>query len=278
RSFAKGDFSQKVSVKGYDEIAQLAMSFNYMADALENFEKTRRSFVANISHDLRTPMTTIGGFIDGILDGTIPPEKQKHYLGIVSEEIKRLAKLVRVMMNVAKIEAGEIILNKTDWNLFDAVCKIMFTFEQKVDAKQLDIRGLEDIKLIVNADLDLINQVIYNLIDNAVKFVNQDGFIEFDFKAKGNMAYLSISNSGDAIKKEDLTKIFDRFYKSDKSRGMDKAGVGLGLYIVKSIINAHGGDIIVNSVENKYCTFTFTVPLAQGCIIKEKNNSEETFM
>lgn len=262
KSFGKGDFSQRVPVNGYDEIAELAMSLNTMAAELTAFESTRSSFVANVSHDLRTPMTTIGGFIDGILDGTIPKEKQEYYLRIVSDEVKRLTKLVKVMLNVARIEAGDIHLNKSCFNIFDIVCKILFTFEQTINAKEVSIEGLEQANIMVHADQDLIQQVLYNLIDNAVKFVNEKGSISFEFKTEGSMAHISITNTGKGIEKEDLPRIFDRFYKSDRSRGVDKNGVGLGLYIVKSIITAHGGDIIVNSAAGQYCRFTVSLPVA----------------
>lgn len=263
QSFSKGDFTIRVPVEGQDEIAQLANAFNNMATDLANLESTRRSFVANVSHELKTPMTTIAGFIDGILDGTITADRQNQYLQIVSDEVKRLSRLVRSMLNIAKIEAGEMKIAPTAINIHDIVLRTVFTFEQGIEAKRLDIRGLDNEKVMVMADEDLIHQVVYNLVDNAVKFVNEDGYIEFGYKIDSNMTHISIKNSGAGIASGDLHNVFDRFYKTDKSRSLDKKGVGLGLYIVKSIINLQGGDIIVESVEGEYCEFTFSLPNAK---------------
>ena len=264
-SFAKGDFSVRVPVGDEDDlIGQLAISFNEMADALSKNEQTRSSFVANISHDLRTPMTTIGGFIDGILDGTIPPEKERYYLKIVSDEVKRLSRLVVVMMNVAKIEAGEVHLNLSSINFFDTTCSMLFSFEQRIEEKKIKIE-LEEDHLPVSADADLINQVIYNLIDNAVKFTPEGGAIRITFKkdTTENMGVMTITNTGEGISQEDISRIFDRFYKSDRSRGLDKNGVGLGLYIVKSIVDAHRGSISVSSVKGESTSFRVSLPLAK---------------
>lgn len=269
-SFSKGDFTVRVPVEGRDEIAQLANAFNNMATDLANLESTRRSFVANVSHELKTPMQTIAGFIDGILDGTITPDRQRHYLQIVSDEVKRLARLVRSMLNIAKIEAGEMKIAPSAVNIHDLVLRTVFTFEQGIEAKHLDIRGLENEKVMVMADEDLIHQVVYNLVDNAVKFVNDGGYIEFGYRFENNMTYVSIKNSGAGIAPNEIHNVFDRFYKTDKSRSLDKKGVGLGLYIVKSIINLHGGDIIVNSIEGEFCEFEFSLPSAK--LPKSKKN------
>lgn len=260
--FAKGDFSVRVPVDDLDEIGKLAMAFNNMASSMAAFESVRRSFVANVSHELKTPMTTIAGFIDGILDGTIPPEKQSHYLQIVSDEVKRLSRLVRSMLNIARIEAGEMSISKTQFDINDIVCQTIFTFEQSIEAKHLEVRGLDVDKVMVDADKDLMHQVVYNLMENAVKFVNDGGYIEVNYNNDGKMIFVGIKNSGDGIPKEEIRRVFDRFYKSDKSRSQDKNGVGLGLHIVRSIINLHGGEIIVRSVEGEYCEFVFSVPAA----------------
>ncbi len=261
-SFSKGDFTARVPVEGYDEIGKLAMAFNNMASSLAVLESTRRSFIANVSHELKTPMTTIGGFIDGMLDGTIPPEKQKQYLTIVSDEVKRLSRLVRSMLGIARIEAGEMSINPQPVDINDLVCRTVFTFEQAIEEKELEIRGLDVDKVMVSADPDLIHQVVYNLIDNAVKFVNRGGYIEFSYKTEGNMTYIGVKNSGEGISKEEIPRVFDRFYKSDKSRSLDKNGVGLGLHIVRSIINLHSGEIIVRSAQGEYCEFVFSLPTA----------------
>lgn len=260
QKFGRGEFDTRLEITTYDEMGQLAMALNNMAQSLSTMEATRRSFTANVSHELKTPMTSIAGFIDGILDGTIPPEKHSYYLKIVSDETKRLSRLVRTMLNLAKIEAGEMRINKSCINIVEIICQTVFTFEQPIEKKQLVIRGLDHDKVIVDADPDLIHQVVYNLTENAVKFVNEGGYIEFSFIVDGPKTYVSVKNSGAGLSKDEIPKIFDRFYKTDKSRGLDKNGVGLGLYIVQSIINLHGGDIIVRSVEGEYSEFVFSLP------------------
>ncbi len=271
KSFSTGDFTVRVPAEGEDEIAQLARSFNHMADSMADLESVRRSFIANISHELKTPMMTIGGFIDGILDGTVPEEKRKHYLLIVSEEVKRLSRLVKSMLSIARIEAGDMKLNPTDFDINELVCRTVFAFEQKIEEKQLEIMGLESDEVFVNADNDLIHQVIYNLIDNAVKFVNEGGCISFSYAVKDGSVFVSVKNTGAGIAQQELPRLFDRFYKTDKSRSLDKTGVGLGLYIVQTIVNQHKGDLLVKSVEGEYTEFTFSVPASDPKMLKEKN-------
>lgn len=260
RAFGEGDFSVRVPVEGKDEVAELAAALNSMAVSLSSVEGMRRSFVANVSHELKTPMTTIAGFIDGILDGTIPPEKRDDYLKIVSEEIKRLSRLVRSMLNIARIEAGELELRPDLFDVNDTVIRTVFTFEQPLEAKNIEVRGLDGGKVMVEADPDLIHQVVYNLIENAVKFCNEGGFIDVNYSEDDSYTSVGIRNTGDGIPKDEIPHIFDRFYKADKSRSRDKGGAGLGLHIVRSIVNLHGGDIIVRSVEGEYCEFVFTIP------------------
>ncbi len=264
KKFGQGDFTSRIRIDSDDEIGQLAMAFNNMAKSLSNLESMRRSFVANVSHELRTPMTSIAGFIDGILDGTIAPEKQAHYLQIVSDEVKRLSRLVRSMLNLSRIEAGEMKVQTTQFNVLEVICETVFSFEQSINNKHLDIRGLDTEKVMVEADPDLIHQVVYNLIENAVKFVNDGGYLEFNFNVDGRMTYVGIRNSGEGLSKEEIPKVFDRFYKTDRSRGMDKNGVGLGLYLVRSIINLHGGDIIVKSTPGEFTEFVFSIPTAKA--------------
>ena len=260
QQFGQGDFSKRIPVSGNDEMGQLARSLNEMASSLSALESMRRSFVANVSHELKTPMTTIGGFIDGILDGTIPKAQQAQYLTIVSGEIKRLSRLVRSMLNLSKIESGEFSLQKGSLDLVDAVCKTVFTFEQPINEKRIDIRGLDNPKVVVECDADLMRQVIYNLIENAVKFVNEDGRIDFSFTVGGGQTTVSIRNTGPGLSREELPLVFERFYKTDKSRGLDQNGAGLGLHIVRTILELHGGDIHVDSVPGDYTSFTFTIP------------------
>ena len=270
RSFSTGDFSVRVPAEGEDEIAQLARSFNHMADSMAALESVRRSFIANVSHELKTPMMTIGGFIDGILDGTVPQEKHKQYLEIVSEEVKRLSRLVKSMLSIARIEAGDMKLNPSEFDVNELVCRTLFAFEQKIEAKKLEIMGLESDEILVKADNDLIHQVVYNLLDNAVKFVNEGGCISFGYEQKDGKVFVSVRNTGAGIAQQELPRLFDRFYKTDKSRSLDKTGVGLGLYIVQTIVNQHKGDLLVKSVEGEYTEFTFSVPAADAKTLKER--------
>ena len=260
QSFSKGEFSIRVPVEGDDEIAMLAAAFNSMASSLAVMESTRRSFTANVSHELKTPMTTIGGFIDGILDGTIPPERQGYYLRIVSGEVQRLSRMVQSMLAIARIEAGELTIAPVPVEITDIVTRTVFTFEQRLEGKQIEVRGLDAEKHLVEADADLIHQVVYNLVDNAVKFVDQGGYLEFAYHTEGNMTFISVKNSGAWVAPEEIPKLFDRFYKSDKSRSLDKNGVGLGLSIVKTIMNLHNGDIYIRSEPGQYTEFVFSLP------------------
>ena len=261
RSFGGGDFSVRVPVTSADELGQLALSFNNMANSLSNSEGTRRSFIANVSHELKTPMTTIAGFIDGILDGTIPREQQDKYLHIVSDEVKRLSRLVKSMLDLSRIDSGEMKLHPSQFDLTDTVVNTLLTFERKIDEKGIEIRGLEEAGVrMVWGDPDLLHQVVYNLIENAVKFTNQEGYISILITEGIDRTTVVIENSGAGISPDDLPMIFERFYKTDKSRSQDKNGMGLGLYIVRTILKLHGGDIAVSSVEGQYCRFEFYIP------------------
>ena len=245
------------------------LGFRFGRD-IEKEAERQQTFFQNASHELKTPMTSIAGFIDGILDGTIPPERERHYLTLVSDEVKRLSRLVRSMLNIAKIEAGEMKLNPTVFDVNESVLSSIFTFEQTIDAKHLEIRGLEDTgKIMVEADQDLIHQVVYNLLENAVKFANEGGYVEVSYTVDPKRTYINIKNSGDGIPKDEISKVFDRFYKTDRSRSMDKTGVGLGLYIVRSIVNLHQGEVIARSVEGEYCEFSFSVATAPKALTRQ---------
>lgn len=261
KKFAKGDFSYRVNVNSDDELGDLATAFNDMASELAVLEKTRRTFVANVSHELKTPMTTISGFIDGILDGTIPPEKEKYYLKIVSDEVKRLSRLVVAMLNMSKIESGNFKIKPHDYDISEQIFTIFLNFEQKINDKHIEVLGMENLSnTIVYADEDIIYQVVYNLVDNAVKFTNENGYIEVSAEKANDKVFIKIKNSGQGISSEEATKIFERFYKVDRSRSLDVKGAGLGLYLVKNMVELHGGQITVNSVENEYTEFTFCLP------------------
>ena len=262
KHFAKGEFNFRVRDDYREEhISQFAKSLNKMADDLAIENEAQRSFVANVSHELKTPMTSIGGFVDGIRDGTIPREREMEYLDIVSNEVKRLTRMVYAMLNLAKIESGEVSLMPSTYNVVPQIFETLLTFEKVVEEKHVTIAGFEDIGPVnINGDKDLLQQVIYNLIDNAVKFVDDGGTITVFAGKTENGTTVRIRNTGKTVPNEEISRIFERFYKVDKSRSFDRKGVGLGLYIVKTIVNMHDGEISASSVENEYTQFEFTIP------------------
>ena len=260
-NFGKGDFSRRVRVVRDDEVGELAVAFNNMASSLASGESMRRSFIANVSHELKTPMTTIAGFIDGILDGTIPEEKRDRYLKIVSDEIKRLSRLVKTMLDLSRIDSGKLKVTPVNFDLTEVIGTVLLSFEQRIEVKDIRITGLEDCpRMNVTADYDLIGQVCYNLLDNAVKFTNEGGEIRVELRRDEGRTYCTVHNTGVGIPAEEMPHVFERFYKSDKSRSLDKNGVGLGLYIVKTVIGLHHGEIVVRSVAGEYCEFSFWLP------------------
>ena len=266
RRFARGDFSVRVRQEGdpADEMGALIDSFNKMADSLEKSEKRRSEFIANISHELRTPMTTIAGFADGILDGTIPKEDEEKYLISIRDETRRLSRLVRDMLSASQTNARAADPSRrTVFDLTELVLKTLLSFESRATAKNLDVDPqLPDNHILVVADKDAITQVIYNLLDNAVKFARVGSCLTLRLYKDNGKAYVSIKDEGETIPPDDLPFIFDRFHKSDRSRSLDKDGVGLGLYLVKSIINSHDEDIAVRSEEG-VTEFVFTLKLAE---------------
>ncbi len=263
-AFGHGDLDARVRLTRNQpqEVEELALAFNNMASSLQKSEYQRREFVANVSHELKTPMTTIGGYIDGILDGTIPPEKQRHYMQIVSDETKRLSRLVRSMLDISRLQSeGGIPEEKlTRFDISECAGQMLLTFEQKILARELDVQvALPDYPVYTVADRDAIGQVIYNLIDNAVKFCPKGGALGLRVQPGESKIFVSVSNDGETIPPEELPLVFDRFHKLDKSRSQNRDGWGLGLYIVKTIVCSHGEDISVTSVDGK-TTFTFTLP------------------
>lgn len=261
-SFGRGDFSARVTVEGDDEISSLAKVFNKMADDLVETEATRRTFIANVSHELRTPMTTIGGYIDGILDGTIPKDKQDEYLKIVSEEVKRLSRLTSSTLAIAKMEEGRLTSMITAINVWTILCTVLFSAEKRISTKNITVNELEPTEAYAYGDSDMLHQVLYNLVDNAVKFTPENGQIWVNVTQNKDITAISIKNSGVGIPKSELPFVFDRFYKTDKSRAVDKSGSGLGLYIVKTLVQKMGADIRVESVEDEYCRFTLILTTA----------------
>ena len=263
-AFGHGNLDARVAVKPTypEEIQELALAFNNMAVSLQKSEYQRQEFVANVSHELKTPMTTIAGFADGILDGTIPPEKQSHYLQLISEETKRLNRLVRSMLDTARLQENQNIPDeqKSRFDVTESAGQVLLSFEQKITAKNLDVQvDMPDYPIFTRAQQDQITQVLYNLVDNAVKFCPENGLLGLQLRTGGNKIYVSVRNSGRTIPSDELPLVFDRFHKLDKSRTENREGWGLGLYIVKTIICAHGEDISVVSRDGQ-TEFTFTLP------------------
>lgn len=270
KKFAKGDFSTRINVYGHDEVSELATAFNNMAESLDSLEKMRSSFLANISHDLRTPMTTISGFIDGIISGAIPPERHEYYLGVISAEVHRLSRLVSQLLDVSRLESGERKFNFTDFDIAEVARLILISFEQKIDTKKLDVSfESEEDEMFVFADKDAIYQVLYNLCHNAIKFSKDGGEFKIAIgRCAGKKIFVSVFDEGQIIDKDETKLVFDRFYKTDKSRGLDKTGVGLGLYISKTIIDAHEESIEAISIDDRGCEFRFT--LKEGTPVQKR--------
>lgn len=264
KQFAHGDFSARINPDGAgEEAAELAIAFNNMAESLEQSESLRQEFISNVSHELKTPMTTIAGFMDGMLDGTIPKEKYAYYMQTVSAEVKRLSRLVRSMLDISRLKTTGEEIQKTRFDVTETLGRTLLTFEQKIEEKQLDVQvNMPDKAVYVLANEDAITQVIYNLIDNGVKFAQAGSPFLLRVAVSGGKALISVADTGPEIPPEELPLVFDRFHKSDKSRSQDKDGVGLGLYIVKTILGSHGEDITVTSRDG-LTTFTFTLALGR---------------
>ena len=275
KKYAKGDFSSRIAVRGKDEVAELGNAFNSMAESLGSLEKMRNSFLANVSHDLRTPMTTIAGFINGITSGAIPPEKHEYYLGVISGEVHRLSRLVTQLLDVSRLESGERKFVFADFDVTEVARLILISFEQKIEDKQLDVVfDAEEDEMFAFADKDAIYQVLYNLCHNAIKFSKEKGLFRISIRhAEGKRLLISVFDEGQVVSKEETKMLFERFYKTDKSRGLDKNGAGLGLYICKTIIDAHGESIEAIPVENEGCEFRFT--LKEGNYVSKRKNKGE---
>ena len=263
RRFGMGEYDVRVDDTGHkDEIGDLASAFNAMADSLANSEKRRQEFVANISHELKTPMTTISGFTNGILYGTRPPENDNDSLQVISSETARLSRLVRRMLDVSALQARESVQSQVEFDISETMVQVMISLEGKIKNRQLDMDvHIPDDPVRVWGDPDGITQVCYNLLDNAAKFAAPGTAIAVTITTKGTKAYISVKNQGETIPPDELNMIFDRFHKSDRSRSIDKEGVGLGLYIVKTILNNHKENITVTSKDG-VTEFIFTLTLA----------------
>ena len=263
RQFAKGELSVRVSGHGrMDEVGELAEAFNQMAESLEKAEKSRMDFVANVSHELKTPMTTISGYADGLLDGTIPMDQAQKYLTIIASETKRLSRLVRQMLSISRMQDGSV-LRSGSFDSTETLRMAIISLEAKITAKQLQLRPeIPEDPLRVRGNEDAISQVIYNILDNAVKFAKAGSDLDIRLFKQSGRAYISIIDRGETIPENELSSIFQRFHKSDRSRSLDRDGVGLGLYIVKSILDGMGEDIWVRSA-NGETEFRFSLTLSE---------------
>ncbi len=268
--YAAGNMHYEFQVESEDEIGYLAACLNYMASQIASAEDDQKKFVANVSHDFRSPLTSIRGYLEAMIDGTIPPEMHEKYLGIVLNETERLTKLTNSLLTLNNLNTKGILLDRTDFNINKVIRNTAASFEgtclKKTIAIELILTGDE---MYVNADMGKIQQVLYNLIDNAIKFSHHDSVIKVETSVKKSKLFISVKDTGIGIPKDDLKLIWDRFYKSDLSRGRDKKGTGLGLSIVKEIINCHGEHINVISTEGVGSEFIFSLPLSA------KNDEED---
>ena len=268
-AIASGNFGKRLEVRTADERGQLASSFNYMAESLEQLDKMRESFISDVSHELRTPMTSISGFVSGILDGTIPPEKHREYLSIVLEESKRLSRMTSDMLEMSKMSSAEYKLDMKKFDICEVVRLAIINLENKIDEKSLELDvDFAHEQINVLADKDSILRVVINLLDNAIKFSYENTKITVSVWCDVSSAYVRVGNFGVGIEQKDLEHIFDRFYKTDKSRGKDKTGAGLGLSMAKNIMKLHNSRIWAESTsakegsDVKYTIFTFKLELA----------------
>ncbi|MBQ3074528.1 MAG: HAMP domain-containing histidine kinase [Clostridia bacterium] len=272
-SFAKGDFTHRLPELEGGEMTPLLRAFNEMAQHVEENEKLRQTFVSNVSHDLRTPLTTIGGFIQNMESGAIPPEKQGHYYKIILDEVARLSRLVQTLLETSRMTAGERKYSFAPMDICELARITLLSFETRIDNKHLEVDfSCDRDSITVLADRDAIQQVIYNLLDNAIKFTPEKGLLSLGITLQRQKALFEVKNSGDGIPEEELRHLFDRFYKSDRSRGLDKGGMGLGLFIAKTITAAHGEEIWVESKVGEFTSFHFSLPLTDG---KEAPSSRE---
>ena len=259
KRLAKGEVEKRVVVNCNNEIGELAESFNIMAECLEKSDTKRREFISNVSHELRSPITSIKGFIGGILDGVIPRDRENYYLKIVYDEIDRLARLVNDLLDMSAMESGKFNLAITEFDINQVISLCILNLEHKIQEKGLNVKAtFHNNRAYVLGDRDRIIQVVTNIIENSIKYSNDDGEIKIDVYSKGEKVYVDIFNSGECIEEKELNKIWDRFYKSDKSR-TNKLSTGLGLPIVRSILSQHNEDIWVKNIEGKGVSFIFTL-------------------
>ena len=264
REIASGNFRRRVKALTRDDVGQLAVNFNAMADSLEKLEQMRRSFVANVSHELRSPLTSMRGYIQGVLDKTIKPEEQDKYLQVALDETQRLNRLINELLDLSQIESGQFPLHVESIDLNELIRRILISYEERIDLKELDVQvEFEDESCQVEADPDRLQQVIINLLDNAIKFNRQGGLLLLKTWSHQNAVYVKIQDQGPGIPKDEIVHIWEPFYQLDKSRSRKQGGTGLGLSIVKKIIEEHGQNIWVNSQTDEGTAFIFSLKPAR---------------
>lgn len=263
--YASGNLEYEIPVTTEDEMGYLSASLNYMSSQLRDMEDYQKKFVANVSHDFRSPLTSIKGYVEAIADGTIPPEMQGKYLNIILFETERLTDLTKDLLTLNEFDTKNLLLDKVPFDLHEMIKNVAASFEGRCTQKKISIELVFARKhLKVVADKRKIQQVLYNLLDNAIKFSDQDSIITIETTERGDKIYTSVKDYGIGIPRNALNKIWERFYKSDLSRGKDKKGTGLGLAIVKEAIQAHGENINVVSTEGVGTEFIFSLPKAEG--------------
>lgn len=262
KRLSRGDVEKRVNIESDDEIGELGESFNMMAASLEAVDIKRRDFISNVSHELRSPITSIKGFISGILDGVIPKDKENYYLNVVNEEVSRLSRLVNDLLDISSMESGKFKLKTVRVDINQIITLCILNLESKIKSKMMNVEIVfHDKYEYAIGDRDRLIQVVTNLIENAIKYGSEKGEIKIDTYTKGDKVYVNVFNSGPNLSKEELSSIWDRFYKSDKSR-TNKISTGLGLSIVRLIITQHGQDVWANNIESKGVNFTFTLEKA----------------
>ncbi|HAL32583.1 MAG TPA: two-component sensor histidine kinase [Lachnospiraceae bacterium] len=258
--YAKGNYDYDPDVHGRDEIGYLAGTLHYMASEIGRSEDNQKKFIANVSHDFRSPLTSINGYLNAMIDGTIPPEMHEKYLHVVLNETDRLTKLTNGLLELNSLSSKGMVLTISDFDINAAIRQICETFDVLCSEKKISIELiLSGEKLFVSADMGKIQQVIANLTDNAIKFSHRNSIIKIETTEKGDIVFVSVKDSGIGIPADSQKLVFDRFYKTDLSRGKDKKGTGLGLAIAKEILLAHGQNINVISTEGVGSEFIFTL-------------------
>lgn len=263
KRLAQGDMSVKVRVYADDEIGEVSRAFNSMVDALQTMEEQRKGFVANVSHELRSPITSIAGYLQGMLDGTIPQEEHQKYMQVVYDETQRLTRLIRDLLDLSRIESGNVPMNPVDFNINELMRRVLIKYEGRLDEKNMEVEAeFADEPCMVHADMDRIEQVVSNLVDNAIKFCGQYGKLTLETRWVGDLCTVTVADDGAGIDEKDLPHVFDRFYTVDKAHTAGK-GTGLGLSIVKQILLQHGHDITVESVKGEGTRFAFQLDRAK---------------